>query len=119
LPSLQDALLFACTQPDPVLHESFVHGLESSQFGAAPPTQTPPAQVSFVVHAFPSLHAIVLLACWQPRLALHESVVQTIESSQLSAVPGWHTVATQVSRPLQTLLSLQSAFVEHVAGAAL
>jgi len=50
-------------------------------------------------------------------MALHESVVQTLLSSQLSAVPAWHTLATQVSIPLQTLLSLQSPLtVQPVAG---
>ena len=44
--------------------------------------------------------------------------MQTLPSSQSSAVPAWHTVATHVSIPLQTLLSLQSASVVHeVAGA--
>jgi hypothetical protein len=31
--------------------------------GGGPPTQCPFEQVSFVVHAFPSLHAFVLLVC--------------------------------------------------------
>jgi len=62
LPSLHDAVLLEWTHPVPVLHESFVHGLESSQFGAAPPTHAPPAHVSVVVQAFPSLHATVLFA---------------------------------------------------------
>ena len=42
LPSLQDAVLFALTQPVDVLHESFVQTLPSLQLGAGPPTQTPP-----------------------------------------------------------------------------
>jgi hypothetical protein len=62
LPSLHEAVLLAWTQPVPVLHESVVHGLASSQFGAAPPTQIPPAQVSTAVQALPSLHDTVLFA---------------------------------------------------------
>jgi hypothetical protein len=60
--SSQGAVLLACTQPVPELQESFVHGLASSQLGGAPPTQTPPAQVSLVVHALPSVHETVLFA---------------------------------------------------------
>ena len=60
LPSLQDAVLFALTQPVEVLHESFVQTLLSLQLGAGPPTQVPPAHVSAVVQAFPSLHEAVL-----------------------------------------------------------
>jgi hypothetical protein len=102
-----------------VLHESAVQATPSLQFAAAPGTQAPPAQASPVVQAFPSLHADVLFACWQPDTALHESVVQTFASSQFNAVPGWHTVATQVSIPLQTLLSLQSALTVQLAAGAL
>jgi len=35
--SLQDAVLFACAQPDAGTHESFVHGLLSSQFSVPAP----------------------------------------------------------------------------------
>jgi hypothetical protein len=59
-PSLHGLLLFVCTQPDAGLHESFVHPLPSSQFGASPPWQLPPPHVSFVVQAFPSSHGLVL-----------------------------------------------------------
>src|SRR5438067_11968462 len=49
--------LFAVfTQPVAGSHESVVHTLLSSQLRAGPPTQAPPAQVSAVVQALPSLH---------------------------------------------------------------
>jgi hypothetical protein len=60
LPSLHGAVLLVCVQPVIGLHASSVQTLPSSQFGAAPPTQTPPAQVSPVVQALPSLHGAVL-----------------------------------------------------------
>ena len=60
LPSSQDAVLFVETQPVAGTQESSVHELVSSQFGAEPPTQDPPAQVSEVVQALPSLQAAVL-----------------------------------------------------------
>src|SRR5438128_1908610 len=61
LPSVHGEALLAWTQPVVVLHESLVQALLSSQLGAAPPTHTPPLQVSLVVQAFPSLHGDVLL----------------------------------------------------------
>jgi hypothetical protein len=59
---VHEAVLLAWTQPVPGLHESSVHGLASLQFGAAPPTQIPPAQVSTAVQALPSLHDAALFA---------------------------------------------------------
>lgn len=44
LPSSQAIVLLLCTHPDAGLHESFVQGLESSQFGADPPTHVPAEQ---------------------------------------------------------------------------
>ena len=43
----------------------------------------------------------------------HESVVQTLPSSQFGGVPAWQAPVTQVSSPLHALLSVQSAFVTH------
>jgi hypothetical protein len=60
--SLHAAVLFAWTQPVAGLQLSVVQALPSSQFGATPPLHVPPPQASPVVHAFPSLHAAVLLA---------------------------------------------------------
>jgi hypothetical protein len=54
LPSVQEAVLFVCTQPVPGAHESFVHGLPSLHAGGGPPTHDPPEQASFVVQALPS-----------------------------------------------------------------
>jgi hypothetical protein len=50
-----------------------------------PPPQAPLLQVSPVVHALPSLHAAVLLACWQPSVGLHASSVHALLSSQYTA----------------------------------
>jgi len=57
-----------------------VQTLPSSQFIAVP-AQTPLEQISFMVHALPSLQAEVLLRCWQTP-ATQESSVQTLPSSQ-------------------------------------
>jgi hypothetical protein len=48
------------------LQLSAVQGLASLQFLACPGWQAPPAQVSLVVHGFPSLQGAVLLANVQP-----------------------------------------------------
>jgi hypothetical protein len=53
MPLAAEALL---THPLAGSHESTVQALPSLQFGAGPPTQTPPEQTSFVVQALPSLH---------------------------------------------------------------
>src|SRR5207247_845837 len=62
LPSSHDAVLLMWTQPEAGLHESSVQPFPSLQFGAVPPTQEPFAQVSLVVHAFPSSQETVLFA---------------------------------------------------------
>lgn len=55
LPSLQALVLFTKTHPTPLWQLSLVQGFPSLQTGGAPPTQSPPAQVSPVVHGSPSL----------------------------------------------------------------
>ena len=55
-------LLLVCTQPVPVLQLSSVHALLSLQSLGEPLVQTPPEQTSLTVHAFPSLHVLVLSA---------------------------------------------------------
>ena len=76
------------------------------------------------MQTLPSLHAVpfstaVLL---QPKAGLQESVVQTLESLQLRAVPAAQVPAWQVSAPLHTVLSahevpLETAVLTHpVAG---
>jgi hypothetical protein len=83
LPSLQGAVLLVKTHPVPGAQVSSVHGLVSLHTNAAPPTQTPPEQVSFVVQAFPSLHGAVLLVNRQTPCT-HASSVHTLESSHSS-----------------------------------
>jgi hypothetical protein len=107
-PSLQEFVLFACVQPVPGLHPSVVQTLLSSQFGAEPPTQLPPAQVSFVVHALPSLQGFELLVCVQPLLGLHPSVVQTLLSSQFGAGPPTQLPPEHVSPVVHALPSLHA-----------
>ena len=48
--------------------------------------QAPLAQVSLVVHAFPSSQEAVLFVCSQPLAGLHESSVQTFPSSQVAVM---------------------------------
>jgi hypothetical protein len=89
-PSVHDAVLFTCVQPVPGLHASSVHGFPSPQPSAGPPTQLPPLQVSFVVQALPSLQGSVFAACVQPVAGLQPSVVHTLPSLHVSAVPAVH-----------------------------
>jgi hypothetical protein len=51
-----------CWQPDVRTHESAVHASPSSHSRGAPATHVPPAHVSPVVQALPSLHGAVLFA---------------------------------------------------------
>ena len=92
-----------------MLQVSFVHGLPSSQLAAGPPTQVPPLHVSLVVHALPSLHALVLFVCTQPVDVLQVSVVQGLVSSQLGGGPPTQEPAAHVSLVVHALLSLQAA----------
>src|SRR6266849_2885098 len=108
-PSLQGLVLLVCTQPVAGLQLSSVQTLPSSQLGAGPPTHAPPAQVSLVVQAFPSLQGLVLLTCVHPLAGLQPSVVQTFPSSQLGAGPPTHAPAAQVSLVVQAFPSLQGA----------
>jgi hypothetical protein len=105
-PSSHGFVLFAFTHPVAGLHESVVHGLLSLQSGAGPPVHTPPAQTSFVVHAFWSLHALALLVCTHPLVGSHASSVQGLLSSQTGAGPPTHTPLPQVSPVVQAFPSL-------------
>jgi hypothetical protein len=137
LPSSHAAVLLAWAHPEPGLHVSVVHTLESSQFNVpAPGWQVPPPQVSPVVQALPSSQAVVLLACTHPVAGLHESSVQALLSLQFGVpAPAWqlppphaspivhafpssqvfvllactHPVAGAQESVVQTLLSLQSS----------
>ena len=98
--------MLACWQPVAGLQESFVQTLPSSQFNAVPP-QTPPAQVSFVVQALPSLHTTALLVCAQPLAGAQKSSVQMFPSLQFVAGPPTQAPPAQVSLVVQALPSLQ------------
>jgi hypothetical protein len=76
-------------QPVAGLQASVVHTFESLQLGGVPAAHPPFWQVSAPLHALPSLQAVPFetFACWQPKVALHVSVVQGFASSQLRAVP--------------------------------
>ena len=97
------------TQPVAGLQLSSVQTLPSSQFGGAPPTHDPSAQVSAVVHALPSLHGAVLFVLTQPLAGLQLSSVQPLPSSQLGGAPGTHAPAEHVSSTVQALSSLHGA----------
>jgi hypothetical protein len=109
LPSLQDAVLLACVQPLPTSQASSVQTLPSSQLGAGPPTHDPPAQVSLVVQALPSLHGAALLVCVQPVAGLQASSVQTLPSSQFGAGPPTQLPPEQVSAVVQAFPSSQGS----------
>jgi hypothetical protein len=68
---------------------SAVQTLLSLQLRAVPGVQTPDWQVSAPLQILPSEHAVPLVTAtfWQPVAALQESVVQTLPSLQLRAVP--------------------------------
>jgi hypothetical protein len=112
-PSLHGAVLLVFVQPVDGLQESSVHGLLSLQSGAGPPLQVPPPHVSFVVHAFPSSHGLVLFVCTQPEAGVQLSVVQALPSSQAFGV--WtHPSAESQASTVQGSPSSQSAGVVHV-----
>lgn len=70
---------------------SAVHGLPSSQFTAGPAMQVPSLHASSAVQALPSASQFTAAgACWHPAAASHESVVQTLLSSQPRAAPAAH-----------------------------
>ena len=103
--SSQGLLLLVCTQPLPVSHVSMVQMLLLLQFGGAPPTHWPPTHLSFVVHALPSLQAIVLLAFLHPVAGTHESVVHRLLSLQSGAGPPAHEPPLHLSLVVHALPS--------------
>jgi hypothetical protein len=108
-PSLaQGRVLFAWAQPEAGLQESVVQTLESSQFGAGPPTQALPEQVSPVVQALLSLQEAVL-AGWVHAPPEHTSFVHTLPSSaQASVLFVWvHPVAGTQPSVVHTFESSQ------------
>src|SRR5438093_583979 len=78
-------------------------GTAGGQGGGGPPTQAPPAQVSAVVQALPSLHGKVFGAFTQPVAGSHESVVHTLASLQLIGGPPARAPPTQAAAPSQVL----------------
>jgi hypothetical protein len=92
------------------LQESVVHTFPSSQFNNVPP-QAPPAQVSLVVHAFPSSQGLELLALVHPVAESHPSSVQGFPSSQFGGAPPTQTPRLQTSFVVQALPSLQEVLL--------
>ena len=97
-----------CSQPKTELQVSVVHGLPSLQLSAVPAVQNPDWQLSVPSHTSASAHGVPLGtgAAVQPSTGLQLSVVHTLPSLQLSAVPAVQVPLWQVSAPLQTLASL-------------
>jgi hypothetical protein len=110
-PSLHEVPLSTgvCVQPNTVSQPSVVQGLLSLQLSGVPVVHTPLWQVSPPLQTFVSLHDVPLSTgvFTQPEEVLQESVVQTLPSLQLRAVPAVHVPLWQVSSPLQGLLSAQ------------
>ena len=64
--------------------------------------------MSPVVHGLPSSQAFVLFVNTQPVVGLHVSVVQTLASSQTTAVPAKQAPPPQVSPVVQAFPSSQA-----------
>jgi len=107
LPSLHGAALFVNTQPLAGLHVSSVHPFPSVHCSGLPAWQLPPAHVSPVVHALPSLHGAALSVNTQPLEGLHVSFVQTLSSVHASGVPAWQLPPAHVSPVVHALPSSQ------------
>ena len=105
LPSEHAVVKNACWQPSVLLQLSCVHSVWSSQFTAAPGTHVPPLHWSPLVHASPSEHSAVLLACWQPLVRSQLSVVHGLPSSHEVMLPGAQLPALHASFAVQGLPS--------------
>jgi hypothetical protein len=95
------------TQPVAGLQLSAVQAFESLQLSAVPAAHVPLWQVSVPLQRLLSAHEVPLVTfvCVQPVAGLQPSVVQTLESLQLSAVPAVQVPPWQVSVPLHRLVS--------------
>jgi hypothetical protein len=84
-----------------------VHGLLSVQVSGVPDVQVPLWHTSLPLQTLPSPQAVPFSTgvCEQPVAGSQLSVVQTLLSLQLRAVPAAHVPDWQVSLPLQTLPS--------------
>jgi hypothetical protein len=107
LPSEQGRLLLVCAQPVAALQASSVHSLPSSQFGAAPGTQTPLAHTSLTVQALLSVQAPVWATVVQPAVASQPSMVHGLPSLHTTPKPGTHAELAHVSPDVHALPSLQ------------
>jgi hypothetical protein len=111
LSSLHGRVLLLLKQPVAGVHPSSVQTLLSLQLGAGPPTQVPPLHASFVVHALPSLHGVLLLTVTQPMDGLQLSSVQPLASSQTVGPPGWQLPPEHTSPSVHAFASLQTSLL--------
>ena len=97
-----------CLQPAIGSQVSTVQRFASSQSSGPGERQTPAWHASAPLHAFASAQVVPsATGTWvQPVAGSQASVVQTLWSSQLGAVPIVHVPEWHVSTPLQALLSL-------------
>jgi len=108
LPSSQDPVFGAFTQPVAALHESSVQLLLSLQLSGVPALHMPPPQTSMPLHALPSPHGAVLFVKTHPPLAgLHESSVQGLLSSHTVGDVPTQLPAAHTSPDVQALPSSQ------------
>jgi len=107
----------ALTQPCSRSQLSAVQGLWSSQSRLEPALQAPPSHASTPLQTLPSAQEMPLTTgvLTQPDMGLHESVVQTLLSSQPSGSL-MHEPAAQRSLIVQALTSAQSASLLQQAG---
>ena len=107
LPSLQGSSLLLKIQPISASQLSVVHGLLSSQLVTELPKHTEFWQLSPLVHALPSSHAVPSrLVAVQPVAGKQPSLVHGLLSWQTAAVPK-HLPLLQVSPNVQASLSSQ------------
>ena len=108
-------LAFAAQLPVVPSHMPVAHVVVRDEQSFAVPPHDPPEHLSLVVHLLPSSQLALFGAFWQPRVALHVSVVHGLPSSQLSATCAQPVTGSQLS-VVQTLLSSQLFVVstEHV-----
>jgi hypothetical protein len=97
LASSQEAALLECVHPEAGLQESSVQTLPSSQSGAKPPTQAPPAQVSLVVQALASSQEAALSACSQLPATQPSSVHGLLSSQSIVALHSGMAASTPAS----------------------
>ena len=109
--SVQNALLFATTQPFALSQLSSVHPLPSSHTMSPPGLHALSLQVSPLVQALPSSHGCTLLKWAQPLLASQPSSVHKLLSLQSIALPGMHLPPSHASSWLHTLASVQGALL--------